>query len=99
MSSTKINKENDFSIDIEGVNYKIPFAVHQLIHKTSEERDKYRALAEGWNDVKYDMPKVGLNVKVFTNECEIKIAHCSNSNSWYDEKEPIEYKVLMWKYR
>ena len=43
------------------------------------------------------MPNVGEDVIVKRRNGKTAIAHCSNSGSWYDQNEPIEYEVTHWK--
>lgn len=52
-----------------------------------------------WISVNEKMPEVGKDVVIKMKNGNTAIAHCSNGNSWYGQKEPIEYfDVIEWRY-
>ena len=91
-----------FYFNLNGAKYVIDLPVLQYIDKIELERWEFEMLSKGWKYPKEgDMPKVGLDVFVWTNDDEDpkKVARCSNSNTWYFQKEhKQEPKVLFWSY-
>jgi len=47
-----------------------------------------------WIDCKIRMPKPGRKVTILNQDGEIKIASCSNSNTWYDFQIAFEYNFV-----